>query len=88
MKPKVFPYTMSHFLQGLRNNYSPFNQGLAGPAFGGNGQLDAPPPYEEPLYQNAVEGGNPLPDVPPGRPQRDPEDGDAAHLEQVAFKVC
>ena len=51
------------------------------------GQPDVPPPYEEPLYQN-VEGGSPLPDAPPVRPQRDQEDGDAALLEQVAFNVC
>ena len=73
---------------------------MAGPSYGAIGQADAPPPYEEPVYNN-VDGGEglrrdaqpvvkeegPRLDAQPIQMQHDPVDGNAAHVEQVNCNV-
>ena len=61
---------------------------MVGPAYGANAQADVPPPYEEPVYENAAEGEGPRMDAPPVQLLRGPEDGDRARLEQVTFNAC
>ena len=73
---------------------------MAGPAYGATGQADAPPPYEEPVYDNVdgeeglrldappvVEGEGTRLDAPPGQQQHNPVDGGTAHFEQVNCNV-
>ena len=73
---------------------------MAGPSYGAIGQADAPPLYEEPVYNNVgggeglrrdaqpvVKDEGPRLDAPPIQMQHDPVDGNAAHVEQVNCNV-